>query len=581
MVPETHSLGNQKHATGEVWGDQQAPARSSEFWSRASQRPQAILILLTLLVLLPFINKAVHIDDPIFIWTAQQITRHPFDPYGFTALWWWHPTYMWQIQQNPPLAAYYMALIGSVAGWSERVLHIGFMLPALGVVLGTYHLARHFTQRPFIAAAATLLAPGFLVSATGLMCDVMMLALWLLAVVFWLEGLEDSTKPFYLAISGVLIAACTLTKYFGISLIPLLFVYALWRRRSFRSWIGYFIIPVAILAAYELYTLELYGHGLIEQAMQHTSEIRKLEGRSGRALVGLAFLGGCSLPALIFAPLLWSRKQVLFGGLLSIFLAFCFFMGWVDLGTIYQGQRWLLYHKLFISTQLIFFVASALSVLALAVADFWKRRGPDSILLLLWILGTMFFATVVNWTVNARSLLPMIPAVAILLAIRLDQRQLTFTGRRWITVAVPLLLSGAISLWAAAGDAAVANTARMAANYIHEKTRNDSGTVWFEGRWGFEYYMDKFGAQPLEPNIYKHKSGDLIVVPLYNTQEFLFPMNLTAKQSADYDVHSWMATMNPDAGAGFYFSGWGPLPFVFGPVPRQRYFMARVVQEKQ
>ena len=95
--------------------------------------------------------------------------------------------------QNPPLASYYIALVGSVAGWSERLMHLSFLLPALGVTLGTYRLAQRFTQNALLAAGATLLTPGFLVSATGVMCDTMMLALWLLAAVFWIEGGRAST----------------------------------------------------------------------------------------------------------------------------------------------------------------------------------------------------------------------------------------------------------------------------------------------------------------------------------------------------------------------------------------------------
>ena len=37
--------------------------------------------------LAPFINKAFHIDEPLFIWMAHQISRHPQDPYGFSVNW--------------------------------------------------------------------------------------------------------------------------------------------------------------------------------------------------------------------------------------------------------------------------------------------------------------------------------------------------------------------------------------------------------------------------------------------------------------------------------------------------------------
>ena len=46
-----------------------------------------------------------------------------------------------------------------------------------------------------------------------------------------------------------------------------------------------------------------------------------------------------------------------------------------------------------------------------------------SLLLLLWILGTMAFAGIVNWSVTGRNILPMLPAVAILVALRLEARR--------------------------------------------------------------------------------------------------------------------------------------------------------------
>src|SRR5271156_4447034 len=140
-------------------------------------RSYLLLGMATLGCLLPFSGKAFHIDDPLFVWTAQQIAHHPFNPYGFRLVWYVTDMPMSAITKNPPLSSYYGALVGVVAGWSERAWHIGFLLPALAAVLGTYHLAERFTASPLIAAAATLFTPGFLVSATGVMCDVMMLAL--------------------------------------------------------------------------------------------------------------------------------------------------------------------------------------------------------------------------------------------------------------------------------------------------------------------------------------------------------------------------------------------------------------------
>ncbi len=45
--------------------------------SREDRRNIAILVALTFFSLILFVNKAVHIDDTLFIRVAQQIQSHP------------------------------------------------------------------------------------------------------------------------------------------------------------------------------------------------------------------------------------------------------------------------------------------------------------------------------------------------------------------------------------------------------------------------------------------------------------------------------------------------------------------------
>src|ERR1700690_278884 len=78
-----------------------------------SGRKVPSLILLAVLVLAfltPFLGKAFHIDDPLFLWVGKQITQHPGNPYGFTVTWYSAPQQMSDVTQNPPLAAYYIAV---------------------------------------------------------------------------------------------------------------------------------------------------------------------------------------------------------------------------------------------------------------------------------------------------------------------------------------------------------------------------------------------------------------------------------------------------------------------------------------
>src|SRR6185437_8465273 len=51
------------------------------------KHPAWLLALAAALILLPFLGKPFNIDDPLFVWAAQQIHSHPFDPYGFHVNW--------------------------------------------------------------------------------------------------------------------------------------------------------------------------------------------------------------------------------------------------------------------------------------------------------------------------------------------------------------------------------------------------------------------------------------------------------------------------------------------------------------
>ena len=539
-----------------------------------------VLAASTIACLLPFSSRAFHTDDTLFIWAAQNITKHPFNPYGFQLIWELTRVRMSEVTQNPPLASYYMALVGSVAGWSERALHLAFLLPTLALVLGTYRLAQRFTRSPLLAAFATLLTPGLLVSACSVMCDPMMLALWLWAAILWIEGLEPQ-RPLFLLASALLIGACELTKYFGASLILLLFVYSLVRQRRVGSWAWYLLLPVAVLVGYELLTAKMYGHGLLFTAADFSRKRRLFAHatKAARALVGLSYTGGGALIALALAPIVWSRKQVMIGMLCSGLAGLLIMRRLVGLGvaaglppvSAVRNEHWLI-----ITIQLTFFIAGGISVLALAATDYWRERDADSLFLACWVAGTFLFTAFLNWTVNVRSVLPLIPAIGILLARRLEKLG-NATQRLAASIVIALSLSGLVSLWIARADTELANNARTAALVIRERTQGKGGTLWFAGHSGFQYYMESLGARPYDWWHPQTTPGDFVTTPygrLWPTQgKGDFPGH---REDFALPIHSHATTLSPELSVGFYYSYWAVLPYMFGPIPADRYAIVRL-----
>jgi 4-amino-4-deoxy-L-arabinose transferase-like glycosyltransferase len=540
------------------------------------------LLAATLLCLVPFSGRAFSTDDPLFVWTAQHIVQQPLNPYGFEVNWNKSATAMSDVTQNPPLAAYYMAAAGKIGGWSERTLHLAFLLPTIALVLGVYRLANRFTGSPGVAAVAMLVTPAFLVSAYSVMCDPMMLALWTWATILWIEGL-DSAKPIYLATSVLLIASSSLTKYFGAALVPLLFAYTLARLRCLGSWVWYFLIPITVLIGYEFVAAKIYSHGLLATAAQFSRNHRLWThaSKGARTLITLSYMGGSVLPALVLAPLIWSRKQIVVAMLASGVAGILIMRGLVRLGlTAGSPQAFAARneHWPIISAELILFIAGGVSILALAIADYRRERDANSLFLLLWVVGTFWFTAYLNWTINARSILPMVPAIGILLARRLERLEENPIRRFRVSVAIPLCVCGVVSLWLARADTESANSARTAAFLVHQKTASQD-EVWFLGHAGFQYYMQSLGAHPYDWSRPETKAGDFFIIPYSK----VWPEDVTSqfrgsRENIELTMGSFASTTSPEIGAGFYHSYWSILPYAFGPVPSEKYAIIRLAQ---
>lgn len=528
--------------------------------------------VITVACLVPFLNKAFHIDDPLFLWTAKQIQTNPADFYGFSVNWYGSNMPMAEVTQNPPGACYYIAVVASLFSWSEVALHTAFLIPAVSVALGTYYLARRFCARPVLAVLAGVLTPVFIVSSTNVMCDTMMLAFWVWAVFLWIRGMEEK-RYLNLFFAAVLIVFCALTKYFGMALLPLLFVYSLSYRRKFGYWVLFLLIPAAALAGYQWVTRNLYGYGLLSDAAVYATNYSWMQGSTlfSKGLTGLVFTGGCGLTVLFYGPLLWSRRDIIAGVIMVILfvliLSFIENIGSTPLRDS-RGARW----DYLIQVGLM--AGAGAGIFALMVSDFWKHSNAKTLLLLLWVLGTFIFAAFINWTVNARSILPIVPAVGILLMRRIDERfaEAARQIRTW-RLAWPLVPVVVISLLVCWADYKLAETARTAASDIYESFGNENRTVWFQGHWGFQYYMEAVGGRAFDFEDPEASRADIIIIPLNNCvikalpEEMVYP-----RRRFQFYACRKIATMNGEIGAGFYSNIWGMLPFVFGPVGPEIYY---------
>ena len=546
-----------------------------------SARSLAILAAATIACLLPGINKAFCVDDPLFLWAAAQIQAHPLDFYGVDVNWYSVPQPLYDVMKNPPLAAYYIAGAAQIVGWSEPALHTVFLLPAIGAIWGTWFLARLLCGRPVWAALLGLATPAFLVSSSNVMCDTMMVCLWTWSIAVWVGGVRLNRIPL-LAIAALLIGAAALTKYFAIALIPLLGVYTVLQRRRPTWQLCWLLIPVGVLAAYQFWTWQHYGRGLLGDAANFAWRIAAVAGPGqvfaeetlgSKILVALSFTGGSYMVLLFCAPWLWSRRSLAAVGLLGLATSAC--AGWC-FSTSYLNALHRA-HPFDVVTALQFGLLAAvgLLVLWLAMADLAKNQSADAVLLTLWVFGTIAFAGFVNWTCNVRSLLPISPALGILIVRRLEQdRTSALRGVRWSWILIPAVMVSSLVGWA---DLCLADSARTAAARIAAVLTAESGPLWFQGHWGFQYYMQAQGGRAVDVSDPKSLPGEVMIMPSNNTDVIFYDHKyFDCLQELEFPACPWLATLDERAGAGFYSGIWGPMPFVFGPVPVERYAIWRL-----
>ena len=556
-----------------------APVQLKKSW--ISAHPRVVIGFILVACLGPFLNKAIHTDDALFVWTGEWIQKHPADFFGGEVNWWVSALPMWAANYNPPLMSYFLAGVASVFGWNEIALHLACLGVAFLTAIGIYSLAQKWCERPLLATLVAIFTPAFLVSSSTLMCDVGMLGFWIWALVLWERASDIGRGPWLFVGAGALAGLAVLTKYSAVVLLPLLPVLSLLRTRKVGWWWLGLAVPLILLAGYELVTARMYGKGLFSAAVyyarMHPSGFPG--GWKVKGIIGLAFAGGSLLPLLFFAPRLWRPRTLLAGG--SVILGILSGIFWLggDLGLL-QENPGLMKHWDF-AAQVLLLTAGGLHLLLLVAAEAWQRRDRISVMLALWIISGLFFAVVLNWTVNARSFLPIVPAAAILLVRRLGaarENPVTGGGLSW-----PLIPAAAITLSLIIADCQMANSARTAARKIAAEYKPAGHKLWFEGHGAFQYYLEKLDSQPIDIERSLLQPGDVVVVPWIGSCMSLPAGSVGWIVGLQCDSFSWM---NPFGGTergagGFYDANWGPVPFAVGKFPSQEYYVLKVFSPMQ
>ena len=546
-----------------------------------------LLALTTVLALAPFLGKPVHLDDPMYLWAARRIQSHPLDPYGFTVNWrgWAEP--MTTVMQNPPLVSYYLAGTTALFGWSAVALHAAMLPWAVLATVGTAVLAGRFCRRPIWAAVLAVATPAVFVSATTLMCEMPLLTLWVWALVLFDRGSTAASTGRAWALllaAGSVASLAPLAKYPGINLIPLLALAAALsadRRRWLPQAVAV-LMPVLALIAYDRLTAARYGVGLVVDAFRYTHSLdaHSKVGFVGRVVDLLCFIGGGGVAVAGVGLAVWlgrSRRPVL--AIVAALLAVAV-VGRLAIAPPPPGgvPGWFP-HSLFYAELAAMAVAggAVVGVCFVGLGSPWDRRG---LLLLAWAGGVAVFAGFVNWAENVRSIVPMMPAAAILAVRAADRLGVGSVPRTLrLSTAAGVLLAVAVAVADcrfAAADCAAALAVSGA--YHAAAAEHRAGRLWFGGHWGFQYYLQPLAGTPIDEHdpVSVYHVGDWVVLCSNNccTRPPKVPLVAVETLTA---TRPWLTTMDESVGAGWYFSAGDRLPFVAGPLPPQAYVIGVVV----
>jgi hypothetical protein len=473
------------------------------------------LCLLPAALLLPFLDKAFHIDDPFFLEYARILLSRPLHPFGLTFFFNGGPTAVF-LQPQPLGWSFLLAVARALCGESEPWLHllnVGFALLGL-------HALREIAERLGVStpAACWLFAgsSAFLCLGPTIMPYVAWSALSLAALARMIRGVDEG-RTFDLVAAGLLGAAAFLCCFAGAVVIGLLAAYPLLAGRVDAKAMIAPAIGVAAIVACDAWSLATVGAPHFLFTLSRWSLSLGLEDAAEKASTEVALLGS-QLPVLglPLVAIVLGRRRGSWTVIAALVIALALCLATPETNPPARGLLWVWPGLAVLGDGLLLLAAGARQ----RARETPTPEGAKRALLALWLLvGT--FATVRYVNRSAKYMLLPLPAALLL---TLDALQ-ALPGRRarigrWaLVVSLPLslLLAEAVAL----SDYRFAGVARTFFAQRYASLAPSSGTAYFDGEWGMRYYAERAGvpqyrSQELRRGdrlIYSNLQGRLVLEP--------------------------------------------------------------------
>ena len=550
----------------------------------------ALLILLFgFAVNLPFVEQAFHIDDRLNLYMSRQILRDPGNPYDFSMVFLGGKNRkFYEFYANPPLAGYVLAVPLKVFGEGEVPLHLTFTLFTMLAGFCMYLLAMRFgleKREGRFAAVLMLMSPGVFVMGHTIMPDIQLLTLMLAAVVVFLRA-EDNGKPLPYLAAGLLAALATLTRYSGLILAPLFLVHTLLRHRRMKIMpVAAMAMPVVALGAWHLIAVSLYGAKYWSTIMSLEVGGNRIVKAAMQVLASVTQLGGAG----VFAPALLLVLPVLPVKARRTLLAAVGGVSLVGAGILISSFA----HTPGQAVQFVLMAFPAFAFLGLLLISVrgWIKSRPEFAFLVFWIFFLILFNSSFLHTAVKYNILELPPLIILFIWLVGKAKEKNIVGKQKeksksstsLLFGTAVLTAG-LGILVAAGDTRFANAYRSFADYAIKIYKTGTGSLYYGGDWGWDYYMNKAGLKPvISTGMPELKAGDIAITPSLSYPQPL-PKDkrdraIVERQIAFLDWYP-VRTHNVWAKAFFYSNNItnsiGVMPFSFSSAPLEIFSIVKI-----
>ncbi|MBN1761091.1 MAG: glycosyltransferase family 39 protein [Chitinispirillaceae bacterium] len=525
---------------------------------------QFCLLMVTMILFIPFSGKPFHIDSPVTVYVAKQIIENPLNPpaghFG-RLLSVWNATRLpstsaFHATPHPPLLSYYTAFIISIFGDSERVINWSFFPFYAGLILLFFTISRYLGIRNrFTGTLLFAVSPVVLVNAQNVMYDVP-LAMFCIGGFYWMFRCRNTTGA---VLAGIFVGCACLVKFTAGTMVIAGMVHFI-LKKQWRYLLIFVLIAGVLNALWLVHNLILFHAWQLTQNGHAKYLLGDIRYRFERMV---SYIGGSAFFPVFPVVLWWLSKSFRRSG---IMLGIGTFTWSVLLSTVLKYS---------FPSALFFWCCSFAGILLIlqfyraVVSGQWAPAGSStdrsetsylrvnyttlSIHTLLQMLGGGFLTLYA-----VRYTLPFIFTFFIFFLFIMES-VLTKRNRRIFTISV-FATSLTVSVLLSVSDFQLVNAERQIA--MDCASRYPCSTVFYNGRLGYLYYMDRAGAISFTDTSVTPEAGAIAVENCFYRDDLRF-INSCREQLSLIDSSSYPVWPLRTIGGRSGFYGNDRLPYAF------------------